>query len=98
MLKITEAGRIKVASPQFAEEVRGFIRTWRTSGKSEAEGKRMVITRIALELASHNGIVPEREEFSRFLDENVAEINAAASTMLANAMISDSKDTNGSVN
>lgn len=96
MLKITEAGRRKVATPEFAEEVRKFVSAWRRSGKPEEEGKRLVIARIALELASHNGMTPDGQEFKLFIDESVAEINAAAATMLANVMSKDAS--NGPIN
>jgi hypothetical protein len=55
MLEITETGEVRIATLEFAEEVRKFIRAWRAGGKPEEEGQKMVVARIALALIERDG-------------------------------------------
>jgi hypothetical protein len=51
MLKITEEGRAKVASPEFAEEIRQFVLVCKCTGLKERLTEYDVEGRVALALS-----------------------------------------------
>jgi hypothetical protein len=51
MLKITEEGRAKVASPEFAEEIRQFVLVSKCAGMKEGATEYEIEGRVALALS-----------------------------------------------
>ena len=98
-IRITEAGRERVASPEFAEELRTLIVQCRASGKSEEEGKPFIIAKVALALASLEGIEPDMgTEFAKYANGNAEEIDAAIGQCLKTLMIDDYGPSSQSIN
>jgi hypothetical protein len=99
MLEITETGEARIATLEFAEEVRKFIRAWRAAGKPEEEGQKMVVARIALALIERDGesgpaiTQAEGREFEQFVDEHVPEIHAAVGKCLDTLICNDTNET-----
>ena len=90
-MEITQQGRDKVNSLEFQQELRQFVQAWIAAGKPAEEGQRLAISRVALELAGWTdwNSPPAKEEFKRFVDAHVSEINEAFGRGLGTLMTSD---------
>jgi hypothetical protein len=93
VLKITEAGRAKVASPEFAEEIRQFVLVSKCAGMKEGATEYEIEGRVALALSETEdrfriaftgedefGVALEQkgyDDITWFTDEHKAEIDAA---------------------
>jgi hypothetical protein len=93
MLKITEEGRAKVASPEFAEEIRQFVLVSKCAGMKEGATEYEIEERVALALSGTEnrfriafteedefGVALEQKDYddiTRFTDEHKAEIDTA---------------------
>lgn len=91
-LEITDARRTRVASPEFAEDMRRFTKDLRAQGFEERNGIALIVTRIAVALAGLEEPPSDRAglaEFARFVDQHVAEIDNIADAMLKTLMLHD---------
>jgi hypothetical protein len=81
-MKITEEGRTRAMSKNFAEKMRKFVEAKQTELSDEA-GSALLVILIALTLAGHQ-FEPDEEipvpigELIPFIDENLQEINSIA--------------------
>jgi hypothetical protein len=91
MLKITEEGRAKVASPEFAEEIRQFVLVSKCAGMKEGATEDEIEGRVALALSGTEdrfriafteedefGVALEPKDYDDikwFTDEHKTEIN-----------------------
>ena len=83
MLKITEAGRAKCASLEFAEKFEIFMLECEQQGVEKKDGEAMAIFSVASALTE--GSVDTRPTFDdilRFADEHMREIDATIAQML----------------
>jgi hypothetical protein len=93
MLNITEENRAKVASPEFAEEIRQFVLVSKRAGMKEEATEYEVEGRVALVLSGTEGrfriaittedefrvalVQKDYEDIMRFTNEHKVEIDAA---------------------
>jgi len=75
-MKITDEGRVRVASPEFAEEIRRAYKRAARLGIPDAATDAALRARTSLVLASMEDEVPTPDEFGKFLEENIVEITA----------------------
>lgn len=89
----TQQGMDRVASLEFAKELRAFIYEWRRTGRSDEEGQHMMLALVAFTLMDKtpNEVAPR--EFQCFVDEHVVEINQVIDRALATLMCHDVEGT-----
>ena len=88
-MEITKEGMDSVNTLAFAEKCRRFIREWRATGKPEEQGKKYLITAIALELAGRAHNPPSKNEFEQFVNDYLIEINRVLEQCLGHLMTND---------
>jgi hypothetical protein len=83
MLKITEAGRAKCASLEFAEKFEIFMLECEAQGVDKKHEETMAIFSVTSALTEGSvGRRPTIDEILRFADEHKTEIDAAITKML----------------
>jgi hypothetical protein len=91
MLKITDAGKARVASLEFAEELEQFVIDAADHSIEEVIGKRVLIEYIAAVLVGKEGELEfktdaELREFQQFIHEHTEEINMGMALCLGTLM------------
>jgi hypothetical protein len=98
-MKITEAGKRTVGSPEFALTIREFLALAQrhAAGMSEEMGKATTLSVIAWAVAGHDINTPPKDsesvELALFINEHAAEQNAFADKCLENLVHNDCGDT-----
>jgi hypothetical protein len=80
MLQITEAGQLRVATLEFAEELERFVIAAKGLSIEEAIGKHVLVVQVAAELVGKGSELDfrtdvELAEFQQFILEHTEEIN-----------------------
>jgi hypothetical protein len=98
MMEITDAGKQRVSSLEFALEMRKYLAELHANGTSEELGKGQIISIIAWALVGHDTSRPPQStedllELKNFVNSHVEEINAAATACIEGLAKHDCGDT-----